>query len=64
MNELAEKSWQEIQTAFGSAPTGTGSFKIPIGSMSADTGASMDHTYTNDMGFKKSIQNYYKTTAS
>lgn len=64
MNELAEKSWQEIQTAFGSAISASGSLSVPIGSITLDAGASMDHMDTSDLGFKNSKEKYAKAVQS
>lgn len=64
MNEVAEKSWDEIQNAFGSSTSVGGGVSIPIQFITADVGGSIQNIKTNDLGEKKKNENYEKTTES
>lgn len=62
MNELAEKSAQEIQTTFGSSTTVGGDVSIPIKFITADLGGNLEKVETKSNGEKKKNENYFKVS--
>ena len=48
LKEMVEKSWQEIQSSFGSSTSVNGQISIPVNSLTADMGGSFVNVVTND----------------
>lgn len=61
INDLAEKSWQEIQSAFGSDTSLDGKISIPAKFVSTGLGLNLDRTKTNNLARKANRQNLYKS---
>jgi hypothetical protein len=64
LNELAEKSWQEIQSAFGSGTNAAAKLTVPVKLASADFGLNLDRTGTQNSAQKSSRDSYVKSTQS
>lgn len=62
MNDLAEKSAQEIQSAFGNTAGAGGGGSIPLDFITADLGGNLQHIQTIHRGEKNKNENYMKTS--
>ena len=60
MNELAEKSAQEMQSAFGNTAGAGGGGSIPLDFITADLGGNLQHIQTLSRGEKNKNENYQK----
>ena len=62
INDLAEKSAQEIQSAFGATAGGGGGGSIPLDFITADLGGNLQHIQTLNRGEKNKNENYMKNS--
>lgn len=60
INDLAEKSWQEIQSCFGSDTGLGGKISVPVKFFSSGVGLNLDKTQTDSLAQKANNQNYLK----
>jgi hypothetical protein len=60
MNELAERSAQEMQSAFGNTAGGGGGVSIPLDFITADLGGNLKHIQTLNRAEKNKNENYEK----
>jgi hypothetical protein len=65
INDLAEKAWQEIQSAFGSSTGGSGGVSVPIKFLTADLGGGLQKIETKNSaqgdrkeGYRKQSEMY------
>ena len=59
MNELAEKAWQETQSAFGSSANAGGSFTMPVSTLNANLGVDLKNEKTGQ-ATELSKDDYFK----
>lgn len=62
VNELAEKSWQEIQSAFGSGTNLAAKLTLPVKFVPAGLGLDWMRIGTDSLAFKSNQQNIFKSS--
>jgi hypothetical protein len=60
INDMSEKAWNEIQTAFGSSSSVNGDINIPLQYLTADVGGGIKHIQTSIMAQKNRNENQMK----